>query len=263
MNEPTAQNNKTLPFTAHCHKIELNAPLRWLKLGWQDIKQAPMPSLGYGALIVAFSYLLAYLALTFGNLVVLLSLLSGFIFTGPIIALGFYDISQQLELGRKPTFVHAIKTSMRHIGNEMLFAMFLLVVFLVWARAFSMSHVFFPAFAQPSLAQQARFLIIAFAVGTLFALFIFCISAFSLPMIMDRKADMITAAVTSFNAVLRNKAAMLLWALLIVVVVGFGLVTAFIGLAIAMPLVGHATWHAYQDTIDSSAWPKHPEHDSS
>jgi uncharacterized membrane protein len=78
-------------------------------------------------------------------------------------------------------------------------------------------------------------------------------------MILDRKADMITASVTSFNAVLRNKATMLLWALLIVAVVGLGMATAFIGLAIAMPLVGHATWHAYQDTIDSSAWPKHSD----
>ncbi len=57
MNKPTDQDNKTLPFTAYCHNIKLNAHLRWLKLGWQDIKQAPMPSLGYGALIVAFSYL--------------------------------------------------------------------------------------------------------------------------------------------------------------------------------------------------------------
>jgi uncharacterized membrane protein len=121
-----------------------------------------------------------------------------------------------------------------------------------------MSHVFFPAFAEPSLAQKATFMVVAFAVGTLFAVFIFCISAFSLPMILDRKADMITAAVTSFNAVLRNKAVMLFWALLIVAVVGIGLATAFIGLGIAMPLVGHATWHAYQETIDSSAWPKHP-----
>jgi uncharacterized membrane protein len=260
MKEPVTQDNKSLPFTAPCNKLELNAPIRWLKLGWQDIKQAPVPSLSYGLLLVAFSYLLAYLALTSGNLVVFLSLLSGFIFTGPVIALGFYDISHQLQLGRRPTLIHAIKTSMRHIGNEMLFAMFLLVVFLVWARAFSMSHVFFPAFAEPTLAQQATFLVVAFAVGTLFAIFIFCISAFSLPMIMDRKADMITASVTSFNAVLRNKATMLLWALLIVAVVGFGMATAFIGFAIAMPLVGHATWHAYQETIDSSAWPKHQEH---
>ena len=95
----------------------------------------------------------------------------------------------------------------------------LLVIFLVWARAASMTHVFFPALARPSLAELATFLAIGSMIGSLFAAFVFCISAFSLPMIVDRKADMVTAVVTSFNAVLRNKAAMLVWALLIVAAV--------------------------------------------
>ena len=76
-------------------------------------------------------------------------------------------------------------------------------------------------------------------------------------MIMDRDADMVTAAVTSFNAVLRNKPAMAVWVMLIVAAVAVGIVTAFIGLAVTLPLIGHATWHAYQETIDSSAWPRH------
>jgi uncharacterized membrane protein len=65
--------------------------------------------------------------------------------------------------------------------------------------------------------------------------------------------------VTSFNAVLRNKTAMILWALLIVCAVAFGMVTLFVGLGISLPLIGHATWHAYRETIDSSAWPSHSE----
>jgi uncharacterized membrane protein len=78
-------------------------------------------------------------------------------------------------------------------------------------------------------------------------------------MIMDRKADMVTAIVTSFNAVMRNKTVMLLWALIIVAAVAVGMLTAFIGLAITLPLIGHATWHAYQESIDASAWPRHFE----
>jgi uncharacterized membrane protein len=75
---------------------------------------------------------------------------------------------------------------------------------------------------------------------------------------MDRKADLVTAVVSSFNAVMRNKAAMFLWALLIALAVVLGMATALVGLAITLPLIGHATWHAYQETIDSSAWPRHP-----
>jgi uncharacterized membrane protein len=256
------QNSESLPFAAPCKKLDISAPMEWLKLGWQDMKRAPVPSLSYGAILVAFSYFLIYLALTFGNLVVLLSLLSGFIFTGPIIALGFYHISLQLQQGRTPTLGQAIGASMRHIGNEMLFATFLIVIFLVWARAVSIAHIFFPALASPSLADQATFIVVGFAIGTLFAIFIFCISAFSLSMIMDRKADMVTAIVTSFNAVLRNKAVMFVWALLIVAAVVVGMLTAFIGLGLTMPLIGHATWHAYQETIDASAWPRHTDDDN-
>jgi uncharacterized membrane protein len=80
-------------------------------------------------------------------------------------------------------------------------------------------------------------------------------SAFSLPMICDCEADAVTAIVTSVNAVLRNKRVMAVWALLIVGLTAIGFLTALLGLAVTIPVLGHATWHAYRDTIDASAWP--------
>jgi uncharacterized membrane protein len=77
-------------------------------------------------------------------------------------------------------------------------------------------------------------------------------------MIMDRKVDVVTAIVTSVNAVLRNRLTMLVWASLIVALIAVGFATALLGLAIILPLLGHATWHAYQETIDASAWEKIP-----
>jgi uncharacterized membrane protein len=258
---PKDQESPTdaLPFAAPCKDLQADAPLRWIKLGWQDLRRAPAQSLGYGAILVALSYLLAFLAVTFGNYAVLLALLSGFVFVGPLLAMAFYDISLQLQNGRQPTLGHSLRNSWRHIGNQMVFALILIIVFLVWARAASMIHVFFPALASPKLAELAIFLTVGTIVGSLFATFVFCISAFSLPMIMDRDTDMVTAVVTSFNAVLRNKVAMAVWALLIIAAVAAGTVTAFIGLAVTLPLIGHATWHAYQEAIDSSAWPRHKE----
>jgi uncharacterized membrane protein len=76
-------------------------------------------------------------------------------------------------------------------------------------------------------------------------------------MIMDRKVDVVTAVVTSINAVLRNRVVLLFWAGIIVFVVILGFITAFLGFIVLMPLIGHATWHAYQETIDASDWPKH------
>ncbi len=248
-----------LPFAAPCKNLQTNTPIRWVKLGWQDLRRAPLQSLTFGAILVATSYLLTFLALTLGNVIVLLALISGFIFLGPMLAMAFYDISLQLQKGRTPTVAGSLRRSLHNIGNQMIFAVILMIIFLVWARAASMIHVFFPELANPGLAELATFLGVGTLVGSLFAAFVFCISAFSLPMITDRQTDTVTAVVTSFNAVLRNKSAMVVWALLIVAAVAVGIATGFIGLGITLPLIGHATWHAYQETIDSSAWPPHPE----
>jgi uncharacterized membrane protein len=92
-------------------------------------------------------------------------------------------------------------------------------------------------------------------VGAVFAVITFCISAFSLPMIMDRRTDLVTAIVTSINAVLRNRKVMLLWATTIVGGMLFSVVTGLLGLVVIFPIIGHATWHAYQETVDASEWP--------
>lgn len=255
--DESVSNPDELPFVAPCRELDINAPLRWLKLGWRDMRRAPRQSLTYGGILLLLSYLISLTAYYFGNIYLLLAMLSGFIFLGPIMAIGLYSISCQLQEGRDPVLGYCLREGRRHLGNEMIFAVILLIVFLVWARAASMVHVFFPVQGKPELADFALFLGIGSAVGTIFAAIIFCVSAFSLPMIMDRKVDMITAAITSVNAVLRNKKVMLIWALLIVILTAIGFMTAFIGLAILLPVIGHATWHAYQEAIDASAWPRH------
>ena len=85
--------------------------------------------------------------------------------------------------------------------------------------------------------------------GFMLATLVFCASAFSLPMMLDRKVDTVTAVLTSVNAVLRNKKPLALWALLIVVLTAAGFATALIGLAFTTPVLGYATWHAYRETI--------------
>jgi uncharacterized membrane protein len=119
-----------------------------------------------------------------------------------------------------------------------------------------MIHVFFPVEAHPHFADLATFLAIGSTVGTLFAALVFSASAFSLPMMLDRKVDTITAVITSVNAVLRNKGAMIVWALIIVMALGLSFATAFLGLAVLMPVLGYMTWHAYQATIQPDAWPE-------
>jgi len=94
-----------------------------------------------------------------------------------------------------------------------------------------------------------QFLAVGSAVGSIFATIVFCASVVSLPMMLDRNTDAITSALTSVNAVFKNKGPMLLWAFLILVLVGLGFATLMLGLALVLPLIGHASWHAYRETV--------------
>lgn len=250
-------NPDELPFVAPCKTLDTLAPFNWLKLGWQDIRRAPKQSLTYGAVMLLISYFISAITLLVGDAYLLAAMLSGFILMGPVLAIGLYSISCQLQNNMTPRLGYCLREGHRHLSNEIIFAAILLVVFLIWARAAAMLHVFFPVQAKPHIQDLLTFLGIGSAVGAVFAAIIFSAAAFSLPMIMDKKVDMVTAIVTSINAVLRNKKTMFVWACIIVACVIIGFLTAFIGLAILLPLIGHATWHAYQETIDASAWPAH------
>jgi uncharacterized membrane protein len=245
----------TLPFLAPCRELPASAPLGWVRKGWQDFRRAPRQSLTYGLVIAALSWGVTAVALAMGSYWAVLVLLSGFVFVAPVLALALYSISRQLERGLPPRLGRCLVEQRQGLGTAMVFALALLIVFLVWARAGSMIHVFFPVEGIRTGRQLATFLAIGSAVGSIFALLSFAISAFSLPMICDRGTDAITAVVTSVNAVLRNKKAMAVWVGLIVLLTGIGFATALIGLAVTIPVLGHATWHGYRETIDASAWP--------
>ena len=256
-NQQAEINKDELPFVAPCKQLDTFAALRWVKLGWQDFRRAPKQSLTYGGVMVLLSYIVSLLALEFGNFYSLMSLLSGFILLGPIIAIGLYSISCQLQEGKIPILGHCLREGRRHFGNVIVFGLILLVVFLIWARSASMLHVFYPVETGASLESFMVFLSIGTGVGAIFSAIIFTASAFSLPMIMDRNVDMVTAVITSANAVLRNKNAMLVWAIIIFLSVVLSFATLFFGFLVLLPVIGHATWHAYQETIDASQWPRH------
>ncbi|MDH5599998.1 MAG: DUF2189 domain-containing protein [Gammaproteobacteria bacterium] len=250
-------NTDKLPFVAPCKKLKITAPINWLLLGWEDIKKAPKQSLTYGAFIVALSYVFSLLIWLYGGIGLLMSILSGFLLLGPVLAIGLYSISCQLQSGKEPVLGYCLSEGKRHLGNELIFAVILSVIFLIWARAATMTHILYPETATADWIQYLPFFAAGTVEGAIFSAIIFCFSAFSLPMLMDRKVDVITAIITSINAVLRNKAVSLFWGSLIVFIVSVGFATALLGFIVLIPLIGHATWHAYQETIQADDWPKH------
>lgn len=241
-------------FIAPCRTLSTSAPMSWLKLGWADYVAVPGISWAYGLFVFVVSALMALLAWSVGGWVLLFAMLSGFVFIAPLLGFALYSVSRQLCQGRNPSLSKTLRASRRPFANAMVFGLVLLIIFLVWARAGAMVHIFFPVESEPSWTQIARFLGIGSAVGSIFAAFTFAASAFSLPMLANRDVDVVTAVVSSINAVLRNKGVMLLWAIIIVLLTIVGIATALLGLIVVIPWLGYASWHAYHEVLDVSEW---------
>jgi uncharacterized membrane protein len=240
-------------------ELATTAAFGWLRAGWSDFRNAPGISLAYGLFVFMVSALVAFLAWKLGGYILLLSALSGFVFVAPMLAFGLYSVSRQLCEGRQPNLLLTLKAVRRPLSNSMVYTLVLLVIFLLWARAGMMVQVFFPLGGKPDWGHVLNFLLIGSAVGSVFACVSFAASVFSLPMLANRDIDVITAVISSINAVLRNKPALFVWAILICTLTGIGFLTAGIGLIIIIPWLAYATWHGYRAALDVSEWSKLPE----
>jgi uncharacterized membrane protein len=248
---PTA----TSPFPA-IRRVPVSAPFGWLARGAADLRRAPAASLAYG---VAFATMGALITLVFRHAYELTSALTaGFLLVGPFLATGLYDISRRLERGDAVRLRDTATVWRANLGAFSLFALLLTIIMLVWARASLVTFALFFSSGMPTLKsflaqvvsiEHVDFLITYFAVGAVFATIVFAVSVVSVPMMLDRGTDTIVAALTSVRALFANPLALLVWALLIVLIIGAGLATFFLGLVVAAPLIGHATWHAYRALV--------------
>ncbi len=241
-------------FVVPCKTLDAGAPWRWLRAGGRDFRRAPGLSLLFGGVIVLVSAGISWLAFALGRFALLATLLSGFVFIAPLICVGLYCVSRGLERGRTPRLRDSFVLARRVLGQAGVFALGQGVIILLWSRAGMMVSAFFP-FDGSDPGAFWEFLALGSAIGAVFATLTFAVTAFSLPMIADRDVDMVTAAVSSVHAVMRNKRVMALWGLLLVVLTAIGFATALLGLAVLMPWLAYAAWHGYRETLDASAWP--------
>ncbi|HEU0152812.1 MAG TPA: DUF2189 domain-containing protein [Arenimonas sp.] len=243
------------PFVVPCATLARGAPLRWLVLGWRDFRRAPGLSLLFGGVVLVVSLGVSALAWSLGRFALLATLLSGFVFVAPLIAVGLYCVSRALEAGRRPTLRESFVLARRVAGQAGVFALVQLVILLLWSRAGMMVNAFVPI-EDGSTRALLEFLLIGSLAGSVFAALTFAIAAFSLPMIADRDVDMVTAGISSVNAVLRNKGVCLLWAVIIAALTAVGFLTAYLGLVVVMPWLAYAAWHGYRETLDAGEWPR-------
>lgn len=241
-------------------RVPFDAPWLWLASGWRDLWRQPTISLTYG-----LAFAMIAVALTLGLAVahmqaLVLPLAGGFILIAPLAAVGLYEMSRCLEEGRPATWRQVLTAGLRargqlgFFGGILAFALFawlqlaLLLFMLLWGSngipppsAFVSTLLFTP--------HGLALLVIGTAVGGVLASIVFAISVISVPLLMTRQFDAVTAARASLHAVALNPQPLALWAALIAGFMAVGIATLSVGLIVAFPLIGHATWHAYRALV--------------
>lgn len=238
---------------------------RWLALGWQDLRQAGMPSLLHGVIVSAVSLIMVTIMLS--SWILLPGALSGFLLIGPILATGLYALSQKIEQG-KHSSLKDVTHAWRQGGRCLI--VFSLILILSTVGWIIFSELMFYFVIDASVKQPLDFL--RYVVGqddTVFMLWVvlgglgtalvFAISVVSIPLLVERDVNTRMAILTSVRAVGRNPITMVWWSIIILFIIGLSFITLMLGFIVLYPLLGHASWHVYRDMVDAEKLPLRPE----
>ena len=239
-------------------QIGFERPFFWLRAGWHDVRANPLPSLAYGVLFALGGDLIILAFLQTPHLISVA--ISGFFLIAPLLAAGLYELSRRHEAGEKILFIDSLKCFVRNGQSLAFFGLIVALILLMWER---FSAVTFALIGANSMqvasvylnellfnAEHWAFAATWFALGGLLALFLFALAVVSVPLILDRDADVATAMMTSLRAFVRNPGPLLLWAALLVVLTLLGFATLLFGLVVIMPILGHASWHAHRELVE-------------
>lgn len=229
----------------------------WLAAGWRDLWQNPGPSLAYGLLVASVSAAIVFGLFGFGWDFILLPALAGFLVAGPVLAIGLYEKSRALAAGQTVRLSQMIFVRPASGGQVLFAGALLMTLALLWMRAAVLIYALFlgvqafPGFADiaPMLFGTVTgwsIIIVGSAIGALFAAFAFAISLFSIPMLLDRRTDALTAMGSSMAMVWHNLPVTLAWGAIVAALFAVSLLTGLVGLIVVFPLLGHGTWHAWR-----------------
>src|ERR1700737_3517161 len=233
-----------------------------LRLGWEDFKAVPSHAIILCVIYPVLGLVLARTVLGYSVLPLLFPLAAGFALLGPFAGLGLYELSRRRERGEEASAwdaLHVLRAP--SFGAMVGLGTLLLALFVIWIAAADAIYIAtfghapaasIPDFSARVLSTPEGWSLIIFGcgVGFLFAVVALCVSVVSFPLMLDRHASAIDAIRTSLRAVMKNPFAMAAWGLIVAVLLVIGSLPFFVGLAIVLPVLGHATWHLYRKVVE-------------
>ena len=233
----------------------------WLRRGWQDYERTWHYGIVFGLFYALAGAAVLAVILYLSAIHLLFPLTAGFLLIGPITAVGLYEISRRLETGEEIRQNAVFGAFARHGGKQIaLMGVALTILMILWMKIamllfalFFGLHEFTPDELLSTMLASPNtipFLLIGNLFGAALAAAAFSISAVSIPFLLHKDADVMTAMITSIKACTQNPLTMLIWGTIIVGTMAISVVTAFTGLAVILPVIGHASWHAYRDLVE-------------
>lgn len=261
MNDSSTQSQTSpsaAPAPPPVRTVGLAAPLSWLGKGWRDLWRQPAASLFYGLAVAATGA--AILAVTANLPYLFTAAITGFLLVAPMLAAGLYELSRRYLVGEPARLADSMLAWRRNPSGLVGFALVSVLAGTAW-QVISVVIVAL-LYKGPALAPMDMIVeilvhprhILLFvtyvSVGGIMAALVFAVSVVSMPMLVDRRCDLLCALVTSINAVAENPLPLALWAFLLMLLTGVGFATGLLGLIVVMPWLGHASFHAYRDLVE-------------
>ena len=229
-----------------------------LAAGWRDFVAYPAYGLFFAATYVGAGLFLAYALMEWDAVAWLIPAAAGFPLLAPFVAVGLYEVSRRREAGETLSW-GAVLGARRGRGDEQILSMGV-IVFVAFGFWLMVAHGIFAVFLSESgiggeslalFATPAGMMMLAVGsvVGAVMALAFYAITVCSLPMLVDREVDFLTAIIVSLGVMRSNTFVMLAWAVLIAALLFAAMIPAFLGLMIVLPVLGHATWHLYRRVV--------------
>jgi len=232
-----------------------------LSEGWQDFRAAPQFGLLFGSIYVAGGLLILLCTVVLETSYLVYPLAAGFAMIGPLVAVGPYEVSRRRETGELLSWRSIFRAVTTQGGQQLgCMAFVTLFLFIIWMYQVRLLLALFlglkpiaslDRFVTIVLTTQdgLMFLAAGHVVGAILALVTFSLTVVSLPLLVDRDVDCVTAMITSVQAVLANPRTMLAWGLIVAALLAIAMLPLFLGLLVVLPVLGHATWHLYRKVV--------------